>query len=183
MAEPQFCTACGGRLEKRWDGGRARLACSQCGIFVYRNPVPVAMALARAGEKLVLVERAGDPLRGFWAPPAGYVELDETPEEAAVREAREESGLEVAVAGIHGIYAERKVGVVLLVYDALVRGGTMLAGDDAVSVGLFEPDDLPPQPSQHARTPIDTWFLSVLQTLLGVPRPGAAIARRAVQRH
>ncbi len=158
-------------MGRRWDGGRERPACQSCGYVVYRNPAPVAMALAHQGGRLLLVRRAKEPLRGFWAPPAGYVEMDESAEEAAIREAREETGLEVVLDGLQGVYSQRDLGVVLIVYHGRVMGGRLASGDDAMEVGLFPYDSLPPQPPSHAGTRLDCWFLEVIGHLLAIPAP------------
>lgn len=129
------------------------------------------MAMARQGGRLLLVRRATEPLRGFWAPPAGYVEMDESAEEAAVREAREETGLEVALDGLQGVYSQRGLGVLLVVYHGRVVGGRLASGDDALEVGLFPYHSLPPQPASHAGTELDCWFLEVIRHLLAAPAP------------
>ena len=82
-----------------------------------------------------------------WLPPGGHIEANELPEEAAVREVREESGLIVRVIGLEGVYHVRAdprgLGVMIL-YRAVAAGGQLRAGDDASELGFFGPDELPP---------------------------------------
>lgn len=151
---------------RRVEGGRERPACPACGYVAYRNPVPVALMRACDGDRLLLVRRANDPLRSFWAPPAGYVEIDETAETAAVRETAEETGFAVAVDGLAGVYAAPGTGIVLIAYRGHVTGGEAVAGEEVEEVGLFAPGRLPAQPRAHSGSPIDRWLLSVVEDLL-----------------
>ncbi|MDR7540004.1 MAG: NUDIX hydrolase [Armatimonadota bacterium] len=166
MAEAPFCPYCRSAMGRRLDGGRERSACPACGYVAYRNPVPVAMVLARRGQEVLLTRRANEPLRGFWAPPAGYVELDETVEQAAVREVQEETGLEVALDGLLGVYSRAGVGVLFVVFGGRVTGGSPSPSEEALEVGFFPPAALPPQPPSHAGTQLDRWFLEVVEELL-----------------
>lgn len=113
------------------------------------------------------MRRAKDPLRGFWAPPAGYVEIDESVEEAAVRETREETGLTVTLQGLRGIYSAPGLGILIVAYAGRVVGGTPTPGDDVEDVGLFPSLELPRQPPAHSGSPLDGWFLSVIGELVG----------------
>jgi 8-oxo-dGTP diphosphatase len=65
-----------------------REQCERCGAVAWRNPVPVGMALIEHEGRLVLIRRLAEPLAGYWAPPAGYVESGESVPEAVLREAR-----------------------------------------------------------------------------------------------
>lgn len=161
----RYCPSCATPLGRRLEGGRERGACPRCGHVDYRNPVPVALMLARDGDRILLVRRANDPLRGFWAPPAGYVEIDESVEAAAVRETREETGLDVVSDGLAGVYSAPDTGILLVAYRGHVTGGDSAAGEDVSEVGLFERGRLPTQPHAHSGSPLDRWFLSAIEEL------------------
>ncbi len=161
-----FCARCGAGLRPRHDGGRVRPTCDRCGFVAYRNPTPVALVLARDEGRLLLARRKCDPLRGFWAPPAGYVEIDESVEDAAVREAREETGVEVALEGLRGVYSAAGLGIVIVAYHGRVSGGVPRAGAEVEEVGLFAPHDLPAQPRAHSGSALDAWFHACLEDLL-----------------
>ena len=141
-----FCLPCGSPLAERPQEGRLREVCVRCGWVRYVNPVPAAAAIVRLDGGVVLVLRALDPRAGDWCLPAGFQENDESPEEACVRETLEETGLEVAVRRLHGLYFGKddpRCQVVLAVYDTEVLGGTLKGGDDALEARIFPLDALP----------------------------------------
>jgi 8-oxo-dGTP diphosphatase len=95
---------------------------------------------------IVLVQRGQPPFAGSWALPAGFIEEDESVEQAAARECREETGLEVALEELFGVYSFPEGPVqsgIIIFYRARPIGGNLQAGDDARNVALFPPDGLP----------------------------------------
>ena len=95
--------------------------CVRCGNVSYRNPMPVALLLLPTYDRgLVVTERGIDPGKGLWALTSGFMELNETPEEAGVRELREETGIVVAVNEL-GSYGFSKTRDLLLVFLLLRR--------------------------------------------------------------
>jgi len=146
MLEARFCPRCGAALELRITADRKRPVCPQCGYVHYVNPVVAAGALVDKGGKAVLVRRGVAPALGRWGLPAGYAEVGETPEETAIRETLEETGLEIVIDDLLGVYPfqnEAEPGGVLVVYAARVVGGELCAGADADEVRFFGPDELP----------------------------------------
>lgn len=98
--EERFCSRCGAALRRRQEGGRERPCCGACGHIVFgRFSVGVGGLLVHEGAVL-LVQRAHEPGKGRWTLPGGYVEEDESPDLAIVREVREETGLEVKAGGL-----------------------------------------------------------------------------------
>ena len=143
----RYCPRCGHALEHRHLGDRVRPVCPQCGFIFYINPTPAAGALIEDDGHVLLIRRAVAPRAGYWALPAGYMEADETAEEAAVREAWEETGLEIALDALLNVYsfedAAHQRGVLIL-YRAHVVGGELRPGDDAEDARWFAPHELPP---------------------------------------
>lgn len=81
--------------------GRPRRRCASCGFVLYSNPASAAAGVVlNPLREVLLVRRAIEPFRGYWALPAGYQEIDEHPRETVVREIREEAGIEARVAGL-----------------------------------------------------------------------------------
>ena len=97
-------------------------------------------------EGVVLIRRASDPFEGQWALPGGFVEVGETVEAAAAREAAEETGLAVEIARLVGVYSDpgrdprgHNVSVAFL---ARVVGGDLVAATDAAEVAVLDPDSV-----------------------------------------
>jgi len=143
---PRHCTACGTALEPRELERRERLACPACQLVAYENPVPAAaVAVLREGQVL-LVRRALGPRAGAWSLPAGFQEIDETPETAAAREVREETGLAVRLTGLLDVMASlddpRNPGL-LVVYSGEELAGELAPGDACDEVAFVPLDALP----------------------------------------
>jgi 8-oxo-dGTP diphosphatase len=143
---PKFCPHCAGRLTPRVIDEKERLVCEECGFIFYINPKVAAGVLIEHEGRVVLVRRGIEPHFGSWTLPAGFAEYGETIEETAIRECREETGLEVELDGLLGVYSVNSDfygHLVLVLYSAHIVYGEMVAGDDASEVGLFAPDELP----------------------------------------
>jgi 8-oxo-dGTP diphosphatase len=126
--------------------GRVRELCPECGFVLYRNPVPGVGVLVEIEGKILLVQRGQPPFEGWWALPAGYIEADESVEEAAVRECKEETGLDVELLELFGVYSFPEGPVqsgIIIFFRAQPVGGELRAGDDAQDVKTFSPDELP----------------------------------------
>ena len=127
-------------------GGRVREVCPACGFILYRNPVPGIGVLVEVEAGIVLVRRGQPPFVGWWALPSGYIEADESVEQAAVRECKEETGLDVELLELFGVGSfpegAQQSGIVIF-YRARPVGGELRAGDDAQDAAVFAPDALP----------------------------------------
>ncbi len=144
-ADP-FCPRCRAGMTVRFVGGRSRPVCPECGFVQFLNPAPGAGVIVRRGETICLVERRFPPKQGQWTLPTGFVEWEEDVMETAVREAREETGLEVRLTRLFAVHSgilppDRPVLVVF--YEAEEIGGVLQAGDDAAQAGFFPLDQLP----------------------------------------
>ncbi|MFI5268407.1 MAG: NUDIX domain-containing protein [Chloroflexota bacterium] len=142
----KFCPSCGSLVATRFVEGRDRWVCDACTSIHYRNPVPSTTCLIPTVCGIVLVKRRYDPGMGGWAFPGGFIDAEETVSEAAVREVKEETNLDVVLAGLLGVYSyvdPHKSGLVVI-FQASVVGGAACAGDDATEVAAFPPGELPP---------------------------------------
>jgi len=142
-----YCPFCGGPLSRRFVEGRDRLYCEACTTPLYENPVPAScVVVADDEERLLLIKRNVPPKVGMWCLPGGFMELSESPEEAAVRELREEAGISGRIETLLGVTTNPNpdYGTVLLM-GYLVRSwtGSPVAGDDADDARFFPLDALP----------------------------------------
>ena len=121
-----------------------------------------AVIFFRSG--IVLIRRDNQPYQGCYALPGGFVEVGETVEDAAHREAREETGLEIELLALVGVYSDPRRDprghVVSLAYLAKGRG-VLQSGSDALSVEIFAPDGLPPLAFDHDRIIRDALRLQI----------------------
>ena len=144
-AEYRFCPRCARSLEGRVlkEGDPERLVCENCGFVFYLGPKLVAGALFELDDGIVLVQRDIEPGYGKWTFPGGFVERGEKAEAAAEREVLEETGLEVRVSSIVGLYSYEGQIPAIAVFRADVTGGEPLPLDETMDVRVFSRDGLP----------------------------------------
>lgn len=140
-----YCPFCATPLQTRQAFGRERPACPACGFIQFHDPKVAASMLITEQRQVLLICRGVPPREGFWALPAGFVEADETPEEAAVREAAEETGLHVQSDGLLALrrIANPERAGVLICYRGRVLGGKLQAADDVSDARWFAVEDIP----------------------------------------
>lgn len=145
-ASLNHCTHCGGRLELGPVPGeeRPRLVCVDCGHIAYINPRLVVSTIPVTDEgRILLIRRGLEPGRGLWAQPGGFLEVDETATEGAIRETLEETGLDVRLGELLGLYARLEAAVIVLAYEARIVGGAAQTGPEALEIEAFEPERIP----------------------------------------
>lgn len=157
MDNPTFCPRCAHRLERRDVEGHVRPVCPACDLVYYVDPKLAVAVVVPHGDGLLLGRRAIDPGRGRWSFPSGYVDRGEVLEEAAVREVKEETGLDVRLLGLVGLYSDRGRPVVLAVYAAEVVGGQPEPGPEVLELGTFRPDALPDMAFSHDDVIVADW--------------------------
>ena len=143
----RHCPHCKYPLQAKLVFDRLRSVCPVCGFVHFRAPKSGVSVLVEEGHRVLLVRRGVEPGAGMWCLPSGFVEWDESPEAAAVRECAEETGLVVAVAELLEVrhYTDDYHGPgINLTYRVQVSGGTLRPGDDAAEARFFAPDELPP---------------------------------------
>ncbi len=121
---------------------RERRVCGTCGFVDYMNPRIVAGVVAHRGGKILLCRRAIEPRKGFWTLPAGFMELGESVEEGAAREAREEACAELELETLLGLYSIPRIGQVQVFFRARLINDPA-PGPESLEVGLFDWDDIP----------------------------------------
>lgn len=143
MTEYNYCPRCGGAITLN----SKPPYCSQCDIAYYNNAKPCASVLPVKAGKVLLGKRGRDPYKGAYDIIGGFMEADELPEMAALREAKEETGLDMKIVSLLGIYSDRygEGGdyTLNLHYIAEVVGGEMKAMDDITDLEWVDISNVP----------------------------------------
>ena len=140
LQEAKYCPRCGEPADVAYPRS---ISCPHCGYGAYYNPKPVAAAIpVTADDKIVLLRRGFDPGKGLWTFPGGFVDLGETVEEAARREAQEEIRADIELTRLVGVYSRESERVVLIVFASTIAE-TPQTTDEALEVQAFAPDEIP----------------------------------------
>jgi ADP-ribose pyrophosphatase YjhB (NUDIX family) len=165
---------------------RERLVCVPCGYVAYDNPKVVVGSVVVANGEVLLCRRAIEPRRGYWTLPAGYLELDETLEEGAAREAMEEAQAAITIDGILAVFSIARIGQVQIIFRARFADPGLprfAAGPESLEVGLHSWDAIP---WDDIAFPSVRWALNAWRQTgtgaLGAPVSNPAEDRRGVAR-
>lgn len=142
----RFCPHCTHSLVTEMAFDRLRPVCPACGFVHFRAPKVGVSVLVETEDRVLMVRRAVEPGVGKWSLPSGFVEWDESPESAAVRECMEETGLvlvDVALLGVRHYTEDYRGPGINLTYRGRVAGGVLRPGDDAADVRFFATGELP----------------------------------------
>jgi 8-oxo-dGTP diphosphatase len=157
MKHHKYCPVCQSNLVKKNHEGTIRHVCEHCGWVYYMNPLPSVAALVFSDDRshILLVKRGKVPKRGSWALPTGFLEQNETCEEAVIRELQEETGLHATVKDLIHVHCEKTKeygSIVLIGYDMTVVSGKPRPGSDSIAVNYFPLNKLPTIPfASHRR--------------------------------
>jgi len=143
-----YCIQCGHKLILKNDReGKLRPQCPACEWIYYKNPIPAAaMLIMNEKQEVVIIERKFEPSAGEWALPSGYMEIVLSPEENAVEEMWEETGLRGEVERYIGYYfGASPIYERVLSHGYLMRvtGGELCAGDDAAKACYVPLESIP----------------------------------------
>jgi NAD+ diphosphatase len=146
MTETKHCPWCGGLLAPKTINGKEYLACplEDCGYVFWDNPVPVVAAIIEYQGAVLLARNKAWPEKVF-ALVTGFLEKRESPEDAIIREVKEELGLDAKIVGLVGIYAFFKMNQLIVAYHVSADGKITL-GDEIVETKLVQPEKLRPWP-------------------------------------
>ena len=136
----QYCPWCKTALIIKDVDHRLRPVCPSCGFIRFRNPAPAISLLIVTDDQVLLGKRSGEPGQGKWATPSGYIEYEDDFLTAAIREAKEETGLDVELRSIVNVtssFLAPGYHFLALYLLACVVGGELAAGDDLEEVAWF----------------------------------------------
>ena len=120
-----------------------RYVCGDCGHIYYSNPKIVVGSVVSFDDKVLLCRRAIEPRKGFWTLPAGFLEEHETPEDGAVREAKEEAECDIVLDALLAVYSIARLSQVQLFYRARLARPEFGAGAESLEAALFSWEDIP----------------------------------------
>ena len=152
----------------RPEGGRQRPVCTHCGFVFYQNPVPAVAVILLKGETVLMVRRKYEPRKGGWSLPAGFIEHGEDIRQAALREVKEETNLDIRVLRVVEVFSgfhDPRAHVLLVVFLGEIAGGEAKAGDDASEIRFFPLRQLPDNMAwkNHRRA------LHIIMREMGIP--------------
>lgn len=146
MSRPNFCAQCGSQdlgLQRPAGDTHERLMCRACGYIHYVNPKIIAGCIIERDGKYLLCQRAIPPRPGTWTLPAGFMEGNETTEQAALREVWEESGVRAEILSPYSIFSVPRISEVYIIFRAIVLEDTGQYGPETQDCRFFAPDEIP----------------------------------------
>ncbi|MBA2364039.1 MAG: NUDIX hydrolase [Chloroflexia bacterium] len=154
----KYCMECGTRLRRAGADGKERLCCAACGWVHWEDP-KLAVAVIVFRDRTVLLGRRGQGARqGLWSFPAGFVDRGERVEDAAIREVREETGLDVALGPLFMLRSATDEPVVLAVYSATHGKDAPTPGIELTDIRWFARGDLPEMAFEHDAAVLAAWW-------------------------
>ena len=141
----RFCPRCAGYFTSRnlRAGEPPRLVCQACGLVFFLDPKVATGAVFSLDGGILLVQRAIEPSYGKWVFPGGYVDRGESLGGAALREVKEECGLDVRLTGLLGVYSSAGNPVILIAFTGEVTGGSLTVDEEGLAARAFPPAEIP----------------------------------------
>jgi ADP-ribose pyrophosphatase YjhB (NUDIX family) len=141
----KYCSECGEPVSILVPDGdnRPRHVCGNCETIHYQNPKIIVGTLPVWEDKILFCKRAIEPRYGCWTLPAGFMENDETLEEGALRESREEANANLELEGIFSIFSLTHVNQVYIMYRARLLDLDFSPGSESLDVKLLDEEDIP----------------------------------------
>ena len=156
----KFCLTCKNNLERKRIDGENLLSCPNCGFVFWNNPKPVVSCVIVQDNKVLMLQRAKEPLKGYWVLPGGFMKYEETPERALKRETMEEAGINIEIHNLVGVYRidNDPRGVHIdIIYSGTKNKGNIILSDEDSKYTLFDPDKLPDKIAYKHREAIEDW--------------------------
>ena len=166
LLELNYCPRCGHSLEDRKAYGRVRRGCPSCELVIFRDHKVASGVLIERDGQVLLVRRAMTSGKGKWVLPAGFVDFDEDPARTAVRECREETGLDIEISSVLDVMSGKdhvRGADIAILYRGQVVGGELAAADDVGEAAFFSPEELPPLAFRATRVALNLWRASLLR--------------------
>ena len=161
----KFCPQCCNQLERKLIDNQSLLSCSQCDFIFWNNPKPVVSIILEQDGKLLMLQRAKEPLKNYWCLPGGYINYEETPEEAVKRETEEEAGVSITIKDLVGVYRidndPRGITIDIIYYGTLDRVPHL--SDEHQNFQFFNFDRLPENIAYKHREAVTDYLASKMK--------------------
>ncbi len=146
MRNYKYCPICSEKLVYNFIDNKNLFQCPKCRWINYLNPLPAVACLVQDKmARVLLIKRNVEPNIGEWALPSGFIEIDETPEQAAIRELEEETGIKGKIQQLIGVYTQSSKiydAVLTVGYLVKIAGGNLKAGSDVSDVKFSKIKDI-----------------------------------------
>jgi len=164
LARPilKFCPLCKHYLHKKKIDSKKRLVCKSCDWIYYDNPLPVAVfAVRNKNGELFVAKRNIEPGKNRWALPGGFIESNENPEKACLRELKEETGLRGRIKRLIGVYIQNTLyygSILVVAYEVDVLKDNISLNNELKEGKFFDKKDMPNIPFLSHRKIVDEFF-------------------------
>ncbi len=158
--EYNFCPSCTAKLTRKTVEKIKLLSCTKCSFIFWNNPKPTVSIILKKDGKILLIKRAKKPLKDFWCLPGGYIDYSEKPENALIRETEEETGLNIKIDKLVGVYQidNDPRGINLdIIYSGSIMGGKLSLNKESSESRYFSIDALPKLIAYKHREAIRDW--------------------------
>ena len=176
-----YCIRCGSELQTKVIEGREVEACSKDDFVLWRDPKVTSAVVVEVDGGVVLGRRSIEPAYGEWCLPGGFVNHDEHPADAAVRECMEEVGAAVELMSLLGVYHVPKsdaASMIGIAYSArLAEGAHLSPGPEMLEVAVFPTDSLPSLAFPSHRRVLDLYLKSRESAVEALPPRAGATAQ------
>lgn len=141
----KYCSHCSATVEFIIPQGDSlpRYVCTQCNIIHYQNPKMVVGCIPEWEDKVLLCRRAIEPRLGWWTLPAGFMENNETLQQAAARETLEEANARVEIGDLYTVYSLPHISQVYFLFRARLLDLDFKPGSESLDVRLMTEQEIP----------------------------------------
>ena len=141
----KYCSNCSATVELLIPEGDSlpRYVCTTCNIIHYQNPKMVVGCIPEWEDKILLCRRAIEPRLGWWTLPAGFMENNETLEQAAARETLEEANARVEIGDLYAVYSLPHISQVYVLFRARLLDLDFKPGIESLEVKLLAENEIP----------------------------------------
>lgn len=156
----KFCPKCKTPLKRKPIDNKKLLACPDCHFVFWNNPKPVVSVILYHQGKILMLQRAKEPLKNYWCLPGGIIDYEESPKEAILREIMEEAGVNTKIKSLVGVYRidNDPRGVTIdIVYEANISGQVSLS-EEHCQYAFYDPQALPKKIAYKHRQAINDWL-------------------------